>query len=94
MAPRTLEGANVTHGIRATYVMYGCRCDLCRAANTASQARLNAVRAERLARGDLTVELVHGSHNAYQNYGCRCDLCVAGNSARCRDYRRSRRGAS
>ena len=71
------------HGIAATYRNEGCRCDLCRAANSA-----------RCARWRREVEgrepPAHG-YQGYVNYGCRCETCTAANSAACRAYHARRK---
>ena len=51
----------------STYSNYGCRCNLCRAANT------EAKRAWRAKNGDPP-PTAHGV-NGYTNYGCRCHTC-------------------
>jgi hypothetical protein len=56
------------HG-RATDYNMGCRCELCRAANTERMAR-GAV--ERQARPE---DIPHGTESGYVNWYCRCDLC-------------------
>ena len=76
------------HGTRARYLA-GCRCDACRAANTAyvmAYRRARGVRpaAERLDRK-------HPSVTAYTRRGCRCDACRAIMAAKARDYRARRR---
>lgn len=67
----TLEPGDSRHGTSNGYIMYGCRCDLCRAA-AATQRREHRAR----QRGTLEPDDPrHGSINAYTNYGCRCDPC-------------------
>jgi hypothetical protein len=60
----------------------GCRCDGCRAANTARTMRERERR--RLAGPPADIE--HGA-STYNNWGCRCAACTAAHSARCRDYK-------
>jgi hypothetical protein len=70
--------AVVKHGTRTAYVYHRCRCDLCRAANTAYYREWQAAAAPTYIR--------HGMESSYKNYGCRCDRCreaaVAGMRAR------------
>ena len=54
----------------------GCRCDICRAANTERCAEYRAKRLERAASDGVPDDVEHG-HSAYQNWGCRCDICRA-----------------
>lgn len=51
----------------------GCRCDRCRAANTAKHMSLRAERARRAE------DAPHGTPGGYGNWGCRCEECVAAN---------------
>jgi hypothetical protein len=74
----------IEHGING-YVHYGCRCEICTAANT---ARIAAARARRLARP--VPSRVHGTLNGYNNYGCRCERCTEAHSADLRDRRAKR----
>lgn len=60
-----------SHG-RTGYDKHGCRCPICRAANTLHCAK---VRARRLARmRDDEQHAAHGTDNGY-NAGCRCEAC-------------------
>lgn len=63
------------HG-RSTYVNYGCRCALCKRANT---DYVNKRRRERY--DEPTPAHVHGTVNGYTNYGCRCKACLRANRA-------------
>ena len=69
------------HGLAGTYrnSAYGCRCEECKAANT---ARAKAERADRRARlaGDPSLA-VHGLAATYRNWGCRCESCSQAHSA-------------
>ncbi|QFG12120.1 helix-turn-helix DNA binding domain [Arthrobacter phage Racecar] len=56
------------HG-RATDYNMGCRCDLCRAANTERMAKLAI---DRQARPE---DIPHGTESGYVNWYCRCDEC-------------------
>jgi hypothetical protein len=51
----------------------GCKCDLCRAANTAHYTNGRAAREAKLATDPTS--LPHGTTSTYCNYGCRCDPC-------------------
>lgn len=86
---RSLRGANVTHGLRSTYVTYRCRCEACTAANCAYQLVANAERKDRLTRGEVTI--MHGTANAYSNYRCRCPQCRAFQSERMRAWKAHRK---
>jgi hypothetical protein len=57
------------HG-RNGYSNYRCRCDECRAANTAAQSKYR----DRLAQSDPDA-IPHGTTNGYDNFRCRCDEC-------------------
>ena len=61
----------------------GCRCEACRAANSAYQKALKARLGTRPAP-------THGA-SGYTNYGCRCDVCREANRAACAAYK-ARRG--
>lgn len=71
-----------THGVAATYIVGGCRCQPCTQANTAYNVDARARRAARLA-ADPTV-VAHGRASTYRNWGCRCEPCSAANTAACR----------
>jgi hypothetical protein len=63
------------HGTPGRYNA-GCRCDVCRAANTARKAKARKAKA-----GDAPPrESSHGA--AGYRRGCRCDVCRAGNTTR------------
>lgn len=59
------------HGVRG--YKRGCRCDKCRAANTARHLELRRKRKEKLAEADIT----HGA-SGYINWQCRCETCTDG----------------
>jgi hypothetical protein len=80
-----------THGVAATYREGGCRCDLCRKANTAACVSERKTRTARAA-ADPTL-VVHGRAATYTNWGCRCMPCTAANSERCASYKQAERGA-
>lgn len=77
------------HGMNG-YSNLGCRCDVCRQANTAWQAK---ARARRRAT-PIPSEVKHGSENAYTNYSCRCDTCRKGHTERRRLSRQRKTEAS
>lgn len=72
MAARAMT-STVTHGNASTYRSYGCRCALCRKANTERTRTERTERARKLAAGE--VDVPHGSISTYSNYQCRCDEC-------------------
>ena len=59
-----------THGLYSTYRSGGCRCGLCRQANTEKAWMDRLRRAER----DRD-EVPHGA-GGYNNWKCRCDVCT------------------
>lgn len=62
------------HG-HSRYTNEKCRCDICRAANTARVARRRAERIAITRASGLPEGITHGE-NAYMNWGCRCSVCV------------------
>lgn len=60
------------HGLRSTYVNWGCRCQKCTDAHKASCRLEHRSRTTRAAVGAPGVP--HGTANGY-NWGCRCDDC-------------------
>ena len=82
-----MTGADFSHG-QAGYTYYGCKCDVCRAANAARGRRAKDDRLARVAAGEI--EIPHG-RGGYTNYGCKCDVCTKANSTACRNYRRARK---
>ena len=56
------------HGSLYGYKSCGCRCDLCRAANTAYKKQQRAT-------GAPPPSVGHGTYSAYNGYGCRCYEC-------------------
>lgn len=58
------------HGLSG-YQYFGCRCDLCRQAQT-EHAREEKAR----VRADPTVEIPHGTLRGYSVYACKCDACL------------------
>lgn len=69
------------HGTRYRYVRYRCRCDQCRAANT---AYMRIARKRFAQKGPAR----HGTDNGYRNYACRCDACTKAHTDNRRTYRR------
>lgn len=65
------------HG-RSRYVHHGCRCDVCRKANTDHQAEASERRAARL-NADPTLAK-HGTTSTCDNWLCRCEPCRAAKS--------------
>lgn len=63
----------------------GCRCDACRAANTARAVRAKAARVARQIPDDVE----HGAA-CYSGWGCRCDVCRAANAAQADSARTAR----
>ena len=61
------------HGV-TRYDNYGCRCEVCRAANADRHRELRSRRAA--SRPEDNVGLAHGSRSTYVSYGCRCERCV------------------
>jgi hypothetical protein len=59
------------HGTMNGYINHGCRCDLCRAANT------EYCRVRRIERDLAPNDPRHGRWTTYFNYACRCVRCKA-----------------
>lgn len=77
-----LTDPRVKHGTMSAYNA-GCRCDDCRAANTAKSQRR---RERRRAEGVIPDE-VHGTATGYAEWHCRCDDCTAAHRE-ARNYKR------
>lgn len=81
----------------STYGNWGCRCDVCTAANAATVAYARASRAaERTVVDGRMVALkapTHGSNSTYNNWFCRCRPCTDAHNA-IRNPGRRDRGAS
>ena len=60
------------HGLSG-YSNLGCRCGICRAANTAYNLQMRKVRQRRIE-SDATIR-PHGVESTYSNYRCRCAPC-------------------
>jgi hypothetical protein len=60
---------DVPHGV-LRYIHYGCRCDICKAANS---ARHKAAREARKQRAHEAPN--HGTYSTYVNWGCQCGPC-------------------
>lgn len=58
----------------STYINHRCRCDVCRAANTAYYAKRRAERAAGIVGNGLPAPKEH-NESTYTNWGCRCDVC-------------------
>lgn len=71
------------------YKVFGCRCPLCQAAQTAACAAERERRRARLAADPSLAE--HGTKATYSNWGCRCPQCTAANSAVSKAFRHRRR---
>ena len=79
----TKSGKPVTHGgTGAAYAHQGCRCEECRAANTARVARRTAERAREQPP-------THGKYSTYNNWGCRCEPCTKANTDKSLSYYRN-----
>lgn len=63
------------HGTVNGYTNLACRCDPCKAANT---AEVEKGRQRRMAKP--IPAHVHGTVNGYRNYGCRLDCCTTANT--------------
>lgn len=66
------------HG-RNGYMRYGCRCEVCKAANRDRAKVMRELLAARMAAGDPAVP--HGTSGGYTNWSCRCEACRRANSA-------------
>ena len=68
------------HGLTG-YTHHRCRCDVCRAANSAYASNLRRSNSEK-----LTEQAFDHGLSGYTNHCCRCDVCRAANSAYNRDH--------
>jgi hypothetical protein len=59
----------IEHGTRYAYVLHGCRCPECGAANR------NYQRANRTSQPPSVPAHLHGKPSTYSFHGCRCDVC-------------------
>lgn len=76
------------HGTLSGYRNSNCRCDLCRAANSAYYRKWRKDKAEAFAKGEAQ-PAKHGTYSTYADYRCRCEPCTAANNTKQRDaYRR------
>lgn len=82
----TVPWSKFTHG-QAGYTYYGCKCDVCRAANATRARKQKNERLARVAAGETKIP--HG-RGGYTNYGCKCEVCTEANSVACRTYRQAR----
>jgi hypothetical protein len=73
----------INHGTTTAYANYGCRCDECRAANTAYQRDRRSRKAAglpvraRAANGEMGA---HGTYSTYIHHKCRCKECSIANA--------------
>ena len=82
---KVLDIDDPRHGSLNGYTNLRCRCDECRAANTAYQLGWS----RRMGYKPLAVDAPqHGTLGGYTNYSCRCDECRAANNAQQIDYMR------
>lgn len=77
------------HGMNG-YTNLGCRCDICREANTTYTLHMREVRRRRLER-DPSIR-PHGVEATYFNYMCRCAKCRAAHAEAARRRRLDARG--
>lgn len=77
-----------THEHGATcYTSHACRCDKCRAANTARVKRQRYDRDPSILPPER-----HGRTAIYTNWGCRCEACTKAHKAYCAGWRANRKG--
>jgi hypothetical protein len=76
---------SVGHGNTTSY-RKGCRCDECKAANTASYMKWKRSRSPK-----HIPHHVHGTLGGYTNYYCRCDRCKTAKSAEDRSYQKRKK---
>src|SRR5215469_3776079 len=82
--PQEQEGkGDMKHGVAATYRNEGCRCELCRKANSARCTRWRV-------QADGREPPKHG-RAGYSNYGCRCEVCTEANKAAMKAYHAARK---
>jgi hypothetical protein len=77
------------HGYNG-YSNLGCRCSICRAANTDYNKSIRRVRARRII-ADPSLR-PHGVLSTYFNWACRCDECKAAHRDRETERRQARGG--
>ena len=82
----TVPWSKFTHG-QTGYTYYGCKCDVCRAANA---ARCRHQQEQRHARAVQDPSLVPHGRGGYTNWGCRCQVCTKANTQACVTYRKAR----
>lgn len=76
------------HGSASTYRNWSCRCDACRAANSAVVALQRQRRRSEVPEG--RDDIPHGSNSTYTNYFCRCAPCKESHRVVRRRYRTTR----
>lgn len=84
MGPQPRTGGSRPAGRPGTYTNDGCRCEQCRAAHAAYQARL---RAAKRANPDPD-RIPHGTVGGYDNWSCRCEACTRASREALRRRRR------
>lgn len=67
------------------YSNHGCRCQVCKTANTRRVQKRRHERAYEEVPQDK-----HGRDSTYVNWGCRCDPCTKAHSDACADWRKAR----
>jgi len=72
-------GVPIKHGELDAYINLGCRCELCKEANT---KHVTESKERRVAKGG---PIPHGV-SGYGNYKCRCDICKAAKAEYVRGY--------
>lgn len=73
------------HGTLGAYKNHRCRCDPCKAANTAYMEEYRITLPVEVS--ELMSPVRHGTHATYSN-GCRCDPCREANTAYIREWRK------
>lgn len=78
----------IKHGTHQAYVVRGCRCEVCTAANSkrVQEGRIRRIEKQKLGLADFQ----HG-RNGYTNYGCRCETCVQDKAAYMAKFRASKK---
>ena len=63
------------HGTDNGYINLGCRCDKCKAAKAARNARERQVRHATTRSEGVPAGVQHNA-STYSNWGCRCQACT------------------
>lgn len=82
-----LPAGDPRHGQNG-YTNLGCRCSICRAAQTAYGLAIRKVRARRIV-ADPSLR-PHGVESTYLNWSCRCDECKREHARRETERRKAR----